>query len=86
MTNVSEPTAEQLKESKLRDDLNQQVRDEIGDDENIKFPAKNMLLQKYGVIPPVLLEHEIEYWEDQLAIAGILDEYNVIKKVTNESW
>ena len=63
MTNVSEPTAEQLKESKLRDDLNQQVRDEIGDDENIKFPAKNMLLQKYGVIPPVLLEHEIEYWQ-----------------------
>jgi hypothetical protein len=39
------------------------VRDEIGDDENIKFPAKNMLLQKYGVIPPVLLEHEIEYWQ-----------------------
>jgi len=59
MTNVSEPTAEQLKESKLRDDLNQQVRDEIGDDENIKFPQKNILLQKFGVIPPVLLEHEI---------------------------
>ena len=63
MTNVSEPTAEQIKESKFRNDLNQQVRDEIGDDENIKFPAKNMLLQKYGVIPPVLLEHEIEYWQ-----------------------
>jgi len=50
------PTPEQLqKANKLRDDLNQQVRDEIGDDENIKFPQKNILLQKFGVIPPVLL-------------------------------
>jgi len=59
---VPEPTEEQVRAKKLQDDLNQQVRDEIGDDENIKFPAKNMLLQKYGVIPPVLLENEIEYW------------------------
>jgi len=59
MTNISEPTAEQIKESTLRDDLNQQVRDEIGDEENIKFPKKNILLQKFGVIPPVLLHNEI---------------------------
>ena len=43
--------------------LQQQVREEIGDEENIKFPRKNQILQKYGVVPPVLLEHEIEYWE-----------------------
>ena len=46
--------------------LQQQVREEIGDEENIKFPRKNMLLQKFGVILPVLLEHEIEYWEMRL--------------------
>ncbi len=43
--------------------LQQQVREEIGDEENIKFPRKNQILQKYGVVPPVLLENEIEYWE-----------------------
>ena len=43
--------------------LQQQVREKIGDEENIKFPRKNQILQKYGVVPPVLLEHEIEYWE-----------------------
>jgi len=43
----------------VEQELQQQVRNEIGDDENIKFPAKNILLQKFGVIPPVLLEHEI---------------------------
>ena len=43
--------------------LQQQVREEIGDEENIKFPRKNQILQKYGVVAPVLLEHEIEYWE-----------------------
>jgi hypothetical protein len=39
----------------VEQELQQQVRNEIGDDENIKFPAKNILLQKFGVIPPVLL-------------------------------
>jgi len=39
----------------VEQELRQQVRNEIGDDENIKFPAKNILLQKFGVIPPVLL-------------------------------
>jgi hypothetical protein len=63
MTNISEPTAEQIKESKLRDDLNQQVRDEIGDEENIKFPRKNQLNLKYGVITPTISLEEIEFWE-----------------------
>jgi hypothetical protein len=43
----------------VEQELQKQVRDEIGDDENIKFPQKNILLQKFGVIPPVLLEDEI---------------------------
>ena len=28
--------------------LQQQVREEIGDEENIKFPRKNQILQKYA--------------------------------------
>jgi len=48
-----------MKNASLEQNLQQQVRDEIGDDENIKFPRKNQLLQKYGVIPPVLLQNEI---------------------------
>ena len=43
----------------VEQELQKQVRDEIGDDENIKFPQKNILLQKFGVIPPVLLHNEI---------------------------
>jgi hypothetical protein len=43
----------------VEQELQQQVRDEIGDEENIKFPKKNILLQKFGVIPPVLLHNEI---------------------------
>ena len=44
--------------------LQQQVREEIGDEENIKFPRKNQILQKYGVVPPVILAGEIELWQD----------------------
>ena len=44
-----------MKNASLEQNLQQQVRDEIGDEENIKFPKKNVLLQKFGVIPPVLL-------------------------------
>jgi len=49
----------------LEQELRNQVKDEIGDDENIKFPEKNILLQKYGVIPPVLLDGEVEYWTER---------------------
>ena len=48
-----------MKNASLEQGLQQQVRDEIGDEENIKFPKKNILLQKFGVIPPVLLHNEI---------------------------
>jgi len=48
-----------MKNASLEQNLQQQVRDEIGDEENIKFPKKNILLQKFGVIPPVLLHNEI---------------------------
>jgi len=44
-----------MKNASLEQGLQQQIRDEIGDEENIKFPKKNVLLQKFGVIPPVLL-------------------------------
>jgi hypothetical protein len=46
--------------------LQQQVRDEIGDEENIKFPRKNIILQKFGAIPPVITAEEILYWEMRL--------------------
>jgi len=52
-----------MKNASLEQNLQQQVRDEIGDDENIKFPQKNILLQKFGVIPPVVTAEEILYWE-----------------------
>jgi hypothetical protein len=48
-----------MKNASLEQNLQQQIRDEIGDEENIKFPKKNILLQKFGVIPPVLLHNEI---------------------------
>ena len=48
-----------MKNASLEQSLQQQIRDEIGDEENIKFPKKNILLQKFGVIPPVLLQEEI---------------------------
>jgi hypothetical protein len=46
--------------------LQQQVRDEIGDEENIKFPRKNQLNLKYGIIPPIITAEEILYWEMRL--------------------
>ena len=42
--------------------LRQQMRDEIGDDENLNFKAKNMLLQKFGLQPAVITEEELEFW------------------------
>jgi hypothetical protein len=53
-----------MKNASLEQNLQQQVRDEIGDDENIKFPQKNILLQKFGVIPPVLLSGWDQVAED----------------------
>ena len=43
--------------------LRSQVKFDIGDDEDMTFKQKNMLLQKYGVAPAVLIEGELEYWE-----------------------
>jgi len=39
--------------------IQQQVREEIGDDETMKFPAKNIILQKFGAIPPVITAEEL---------------------------
>ena len=47
----------------VEQELQQQVRDEIGDEENIKFPRKNQLNLKYGVITPTISLEEIEFWE-----------------------
>ena len=43
--------------------LRSQVKFDIGDDENITFKHKNMLLQKYGTIPAHVTAEEIAYWE-----------------------
>jgi hypothetical protein len=40
-----------------------QVKEEIGDDENITFKQKNMLGQKFGVTPAIVTAEEIAYWE-----------------------
>ena len=61
--------------------LQQQVRNEIGDDETMKFPAKNQLLQKFGVIPPVLLGKEIEHWDWRVDVG---DDYYIIVEVASD--
>lgn len=40
-----------------------QVKFEIGDDENLTFRQKNMLSQKFGVTPAIVSAEEITYWE-----------------------
>ena len=39
------------------------IKLEIGDDENITFKQKNMLSQKYGMTPAILIDNELDYWE-----------------------
>jgi hypothetical protein len=41
--------------------LRSQVKFDIGDDENMTFKQKNMLLQKYGITPAVLTSEELAY-------------------------
>jgi hypothetical protein len=43
--------------------LKSQVKEEIGDDENITFKQKHQLGQKYGIIPANVTAEEIAYWE-----------------------
>ena len=43
--------------------LKNQVKFDIGDDENMTFKQKNQLNQKYGVTPAVVSAEEIAYWE-----------------------
>src|SRR5208337_868131 len=55
--------ANESKQSGLDTVLRNAVKDEIGDVEDMKFPEKNMLHQKFGVIPAVVTKEEILYWE-----------------------
>ena len=41
-----------------------QIKEEIGDDENITFKQKNQLSLKYGLTDTVICEGEIAFWED----------------------
>ena len=43
--------------------VRQQVKDEIGDVEDMPFKQKNMLSQKFGVSPAFVTLDEIAYWE-----------------------
>jgi hypothetical protein len=43
--------------------LKSQVKFDIGDDEDMTFKQKNMLLQKYGVTPAIVTAEELAYWE-----------------------
>jgi hypothetical protein len=43
--------------------LRQQVKDEIGDVEDMPFKQKNMLNQKFGITPAYVTLDEIAYWE-----------------------
>jgi hypothetical protein len=49
--------------------LRSQVKSDIGDDENITFKQKNMLLQKYGVTPAVIVEDD-KIWLELEAYHG----------------
>jgi hypothetical protein len=53
--------------------LKSQVKFDIGDDEDITFKQKNMLLQKYGVTPAVLIEGELDYWEMRTGAGDLSD-------------
>jgi hypothetical protein len=44
--------------------VKQQVKAEIGDDENIKFAQKNQLNLKFGLINPTITPDEIALWEE----------------------
>ncbi len=48
--------------SSVEQSLNQQVKEEIGDEENVSFLRKNQLLQKYGVKPAIVTKDEQVYW------------------------
>jgi hypothetical protein len=60
-------TEKSTKQSLSANSLDQAVRDavkeEIGDVEDMKFPEKHMLHQKFGVIPAIVTKEEILYWE-----------------------
>lgn len=38
--------------------IRNQVKEELGDEENVSFKRKNMLLQKYGATPTVLTDED----------------------------
>jgi hypothetical protein len=45
------------------------IKEEIGDDENITFPRKHIIRQKYGEIPTVITQNDlfwIERYDDAL--------------------
>ena len=47
--------------SSVEQSLNQQVKEEIGDEENVSFLRKNQLMQKYGVKPAIVMKSEQAY-------------------------
>ena len=47
--------------SSVEQSLNQQVKEEIGDEENVSFLRKNQLMQKYGVKPAIVTKNEQVY-------------------------
>ena len=47
--------------------------DEIGDVENMPFKQKNMILQKYGAVPTVVTQEEIDFWETRGLIRNEAD-------------
>lgn len=51
----------------VEQNVRQQVRDEIGDDEGLTFKQKNMLNQKFGIQPAFVTLDEIAFWEDLYA-------------------
>lgn len=53
--------------------VRQQVKDEIGDVENMPFKQKNMILQKYGAVPTVVTQEEIDFWETRGLIRNEAD-------------
>ncbi len=47
----------------IEKELQNQVKTEIGDDENLTFKEKAILAQKFGVTPAFYTARELMYWE-----------------------
>jgi hypothetical protein len=49
-----------MSQASLEQAVRNAIKEEIGDEENVPFPRKNQILQKFGAIPTVVLASELK--------------------------